>query len=285
MDDSTGHDDNKTALAPADNSTVAAPADHAVAELERHLGDLAASPQFVPLMGSFRDLLEAERRRNRVRTLLIGAGMVAMLTAFIWGPLHIMQTYIRQSEERMASERASLQRVEHSLDESMTVLADASRDLRKTLEAYRRGVTSTPQAVAEPAVQAVIASPVPAAPVAPLVIVAPQPPLPPAAVVTTAAPAMAAVQIPTVSTDKVAAVATPAAAESNVPAVKPATVMGVPPDVFRAVTSTPSVPVMARVVPAATADTRLDDALADVERTLQSLKRKNATTNTTVRKP
>lgn len=310
--DATGHDDNKAALAPAGDSTVAAPTEHGAAELEKHLGDLAASPQFVPLMGSFRDLLEAERRRNRQRTLLIGAGMIVMLTAFIWGPLHIMRTYIRQSEERLTSEHESLQRVEHSLNDSMTVLADASRELRKTLESYRQSPTSGMQAATEASAQAALTAPAPVSPVAPLVIVSPLPPrpattsAPPAAVVTMTPPAAATAKVvavvpvtppPAVAATKPAAVVAPPPAESNAPAVKPVFAIGVPPDAFRAVTSTPAVPLMVEVTPTApavtnrpasiaTAETRLDDALADVERTIQALKKRNTTNNAaTMRTP
>jgi len=293
--DATGHDESKTALAPTDNSTVPATADHAITELEKNLGDLAASPQFVPLMGSFRDLLEAERRRNRMRTLLIGASVIIVLAVFIWGPLHMMRTYIRQSEERLAVERDSLQRVEHSLNDSMTVLADASRELRKTLESYRQTTPVGNAPSAAPAVQPSLPAPAVVAPVAPLVIVTPPPVRtnvtattpPPVAVVTLTPP-------PPAHTGKVAVVASAPAASTNVPGTPQTAAPGVPPDVFRAATSTPAVPVaVAPGVPAATnratsvastTETRLNDVLADVERTIQAIKQKSAATNAAVTK-
>ena len=297
--DATGHDDNKTALAPAGDSTVPAPADHEMTEIEKHLGDLAASPQFVPLMGSFRELLDAERRRNRVRTLLISAGMLALLVLFIWGPLHLIRTYIRLSEQRLAGERESLHRVEHSLNESMTVLADASRELRKTLEACRPTPATGAQPVVEPATpQVTVTTPAAVAPVAPLLIATPLPPHP-VGVATTLPPAVVAAVMPPAATPtgKVTSAAATPAKEQTPPIAKQTVAPGLPPDVFRAVTSTPAVPVTVAVNPpmpaatnraasAAVAETRLDDALANVERTIQAIKQKNAPTNAaTTKKP
>lgn len=261
--DSTGHNNNETALATNNGAT----GNPSMAELEKHVADLAASPHFVPLMGSFRDLLEAERRRNRLRAWLLGGGTLLVLALFIWGPLHMMQTYIKQSEERMVTERQSLERVERALNESMTTLAAASRDLRSTLEAYRQA----PLPTAAPAViSKAVAADVPVTAAVPI-----PSPLP--------VPAIPAASTPAVATaSKVTAAA--------VPVVTPATNAIVPvaaaPDLLRALRSTPAVPPSQtnRVTPppAATAETHLADTLADVERTIQSIRLKRAAiTNTT----
>ena len=92
------------------------------------------------------------------------------------------------------------------------------------------------------------------------------------------------------STGKVVAAVAVPQAEPTTPAVKQTAVPGIPPDVFRAVTSTPAVPVTAvvalpaptatnRPAPAATTEAHLNDVLADVERTILAIKQKSATTN------
>jgi hypothetical protein len=254
--DRTEHDNDETALATSGNETTAP----SVADLEKHVADLAASPHFVPLMGSFRDLLEAERRRNRLRTLILGGGTVLVLALFIWGPLHMMQTYIRQSEQRISTERQALERVELALNESMRALVDVSRDLRTTLEVYRQ--TPVPPAASAQAPEKVPAATSRVEPVVP-----------------TGESAVAAVTSRTVP-----ATGTLETVTATVPATNaPAPVAAVPPDLFRALNSTPAVPTPPPVPTnrvaaptAAAAETRLTDTLADVERAILSIRQRRA---------
>jgi hypothetical protein len=270
--DKTEHNNDETALATSGDTTT----DPSVAELEKHVADLAASPHFIPLMGSFRDLLEAERRRNRLRTLILGGGIVLVLALFIWGPFHTMRLYIEQSEQRMAAERQSLERVEQALNNSMTVLAEASRDLRTTLEAYRQlpGPATTPATLPAP-VPVILPAAVPA--VVPAELPTNAAPLPPPAPVVAAAVAPAATAT--------GAVETIAATVTNPPPSAPE----VPPDLLRALSSTPAVPPPAppptnqvTSLPRAATEKRLTDTLADVERAIQSIReRRAALTNAT----
>ncbi len=267
--DRTGHDNAETAVTSNGNATM----EPAAAELEKQVSDLAASPHFVPLMGSFRDLLEAERRRNRLRTLILGAGTILVLALFIWGPLHIMQTYIEQSERRMAAERQSLERVERALNESINVLSEASRDLRTTLEMCRQIPPPAATPATLPTVDSARITASPSMPVAPPPAAGPEGATPSLPV-----PGKSTVEPPAAASSK--GVASPAAAPAT---NAPARVEATAPDLFRALSSSPAVPPpppdktnRVAAPPPAAVGTRLTDTLADVERTIQSIRLKRA---------
>lgn len=273
----TESDNDKSAVTR--NETAPAPAaEPGIAALEQQLSDLATSPHFVPLMGSFRDLLEAERRKNRNRTIVMGAALVVVLGLFIWGPLHLIRAYIDQSERRLAAERATLERVEQALNASMTTLAEASRELRVQLEASHPSPTApTPAA---PAASAVVVAPAPAP--------APAVEVPPAAKPPAVLPASVATHTTAVERSVVVEPAKqppPAVVTSAAPAAVIAPAAPLPAALTRAVgtsAAAPAAPVVTnRLAPTGTV-AHLDDVLDEVDRAIMAIKQKRqASTNAT----
>ena len=104
------------------NSSVPTVTGDKLSQIEKSLTDLSESPHFVPLMGSFRDMLESERKRHRDRMAVVIGIFVLVAVLFILGPLYLVKSFLAQAQGTLNDQRQSLQRVEQSINSSMSTL-------------------------------------------------------------------------------------------------------------------------------------------------------------------
>ena len=237
---------------PSDHETQAVMnLGHEDQAVHRPLTDLPELPEFMPLVDSFREFMEAERERQRRRVTGLTVLFALILVLFLAGPVYLGRVFLHRAEMTFKAQEDSLRNLSASLDKGVGTLAAASDELRQAVELQQKLLAALSAQQAQGG-------------------------LPAAASVATVAPAVGVMALTPAATNQPAA-ALPAPVTTNKPmeiVVKPGAtnVAAVTPSVK--VPEVPQPPATNMVMPSATS-TNVADILRDVEARIKAIRTGN----------
>jgi hypothetical protein len=121
--------------APAGADTALARAgEQDVAELKQQMSHFIDSPDFLPVLGSFREVLEAERERSRRRFVGLTALFGVLLLAAVLVPLQVGQRMQQRTDAASEAQQAALTDMRRRLDDRLDMLAAASAEMQQALD-------------------------------------------------------------------------------------------------------------------------------------------------------
>lgn len=105
-----------------------------IAELQSRMDETVETSGFLPLMGAFQDYVEAERTRNARLIATLVALFTIILALFLIGPIYMGRAFLIRAETAFSAERQSFQQFQGGVQSSLSDLAKATAELRKTIE-------------------------------------------------------------------------------------------------------------------------------------------------------
>jgi hypothetical protein len=135
-----GGEDTAGTDPPADATSSVAVKEKSIAQLQSQLDEYIDSSELLPLMGTFQEYIEAEKRRNARRFAGLGVAFGAVLLLFVLVPVYFGGKMLRRAEQAFAADRASLIEMRGTVESNLVALASATERLRIALE--EQGLTA-----------------------------------------------------------------------------------------------------------------------------------------------